>query len=471
MLGSAEAQQKIFFGTRHLGMGNTGIGGSADGLAVHYNPAGMAFSRSWDFELPLATIDLGLEGDLIAKLDRIGDLIDETASTQADLENGVTVQPADLGKYLGLYLYEVAGLADLTQGAAVQATAGPAFRWKNWGVSVSGFGNGGVSAEIDLANGIGLTPVDWDDVIPSDPAACQGSAFCLDFATQLFDATAPLSKRLTMQQAELLANAAGTRLEGSQVAQQFLIDIVTSTAEGGSTLVDNGSGSLTAGIVFAQVAGSYSHKIRDNLSVGGNLKYMTGETWLSFVDIADINQGKDLIDDLFDSDVTRRDSAFGVDIGVMWRPASRWSLGFVATNVNSPSFEFEGGRSYDLDPSFRVGGTWAPLSWFNAALDFDLNEMDSNVIPGFGYRYVNAGVEFLAGRWVAFRLGGFTNVASDNSDPSITAGLGVGIGKFELSLAGAASTASTQLNVGDDEESFPNGASVALQLAWRAAKP
>jgi hypothetical protein len=154
----------------------------------------------------------------------------------------------------------------------------------------------------------------------------------------------------------------------------------------------------------------------------------------------------------------------------MWRPASKWSLGLVGTNVNSPSFDFNGDRSYDLDPAFRVGGAWAPLSWFNAALDVDLNEVDSSVIPNLGYRYVNAGVEFLAGRWVAFRLGGFSNLASNDPNPSITAGLGLGIGRFELSLAGAASTTSQDVNVGDDDTSFPSGASVGLQLAWRASK-
>ncbi len=92
------------------------------------------------------------------------------------------------------------------------------------------------------------------------------------------------------------------------------------------------------------------------------------------------------------------------------------------------------------------------------------------MIPGLDYRYINAGVEFLAGRWVAFRLGAFSNVASNDPDPSITAGLGLGIGRFELSLAGAASTESTNVNVGDDDKSFPSGASVALQLAWRARK-
>jgi len=471
VIGSAEAQQKLFFGARHLGMGNTGVGGSVDGLAVHYNPAGMAFSQSWEIQLPLATVDLGLEGDLIGRLDGIGDLSDsiENANIQERLDGiGAPVTRAELSEFLALYLYEVAELSGSTQGAELQGTGGPAFRWKNWGVSVSGFGNGGASATIDLTNGIALTSADFQTAIPNPgPDACGGEPFCEGFATELVAAG---MGQLDQLRAEEIAAAAGPQLQNSEVAQDLLLGIVRNTVQGDGTLATNGSGSLTAGIFFVQVAGTYSHKILDNLSVGGNLKYMTGETWLDFVQIEDIADGETLVEDLLDSNNTKSDSDFGVDIGVMWRPAPKWSLGLVGTNVNSPSFEFDGGRSYDLDPSFRAGGAWAPLSWFNAALDVDLNELDSGVIPGLGYRYVNAGVEFRAGRWVALHLGAFTNVASDDQDPSITAGLGLGIGRFELSLAGAASTGSTDVNVGADDKSFPSGASVALQLAWRAAK-
>lgn len=477
--GSVQAQQKLFFGTRHLGMGNTGIGASADGLAVHYNPAGMAFSPSWDFELPLATIDFDMEGDLISRLDGIGDLSDavEDANIQERLNgNGAAVSREEMAQLLGLYLYEVAELSGSTQGAELRGTAGPAFRWKNWGVSISGFADAGASATIDLTNGIALTSETFDIAIPNpDPTgACStefsGSdlTFCESFAGDLEIAG---MGELDDLQAEEIAAAAGADLQDSPVAQTLLLNIVSQTAQGGTTLGENGSGSLTAGIFFGQIAGTYSHKILDTLSVGGSLKYMVGETSLTFVQIEDIDDGEELVEDLFDTENTKSDSAFGIDLGVMWRPTPKWSLGLAATNVNSPSFDFEGGRKYDLEPSFRVGGTYAPVRWFNAAMDVDLNEVDSNVIPGLGYRYVNAGVEFMAGRWVALRLGGFSNVASEDAAPSITAGLGLGIGRFELSLAGAASTESTDVNVGDDDESFPNGASVAVQLAWRAAKP
>ena len=471
-IGSAQAQQKLFFGTRHLGMGNTGVGGSVDGLAVHYNPAGMAFAGSWDIQLPLATIDLKMEGDLIARLDGIGDLSDsiENANIQERLNgNGPPVTSAELSEILSLYLYEVAALSDSGQGAILAGSVGPAFRWKNWGVSVSGLANGGAGVTIDLANGIALTSDTFQTAIPNpDPnGACAMNPFCEGFATQLVTAG---QGQLDLLRAEVIAAAAGAELQGNQVAQDLLIAIVENTASGDSTLAENGSGSLTAGVFFGQVAGSYSHKILDNLSVGGNLKYMTGKTSLTFIGIQEIQDGRDLVDDLFDSNNTESVSAFGVDLGVMWRPAAAWSLGLVGTNLNSPSFDFSNDRSYDFNPLFRAGGTWTPVKWFNAALDVDLNKVDSELLPNLEYRFVNAGVEFLAGRWVAFRLGAFDNTASDNSDPSITAGLGLGIGRFELSLAGAASTGTTSINVGDDHQSFPNGVSFGLQLAWRVGR-
>jgi len=467
----AEAQQKFFVGARHLGMGNTGVGGSSDGLAVHYNPAGMAFTPSWDFQLPLATVDVDLQGDLISRLDEIGDLSDsiESANIAERLNGiGVPVTQAELSQYLELYLYEVAELSQSDQGVVLQGSAGPAFRWKNWGVSLSVFGNGGAGATIDLSTGIALTSADFQTAIPNPVAdACAGEPFCEGFATQLVAAG---NGQLDQQRAEELAAAAGPQLQGNQVAQDLLLNIVTNTTQGDTTLADNASGSLTAGIFFSQVAGSYSHKILDNLAIGGNLKYMTGKTSLTFLTVQQISDGETLIEDVFDTNNTKTVSDFGLDVGVMWRPTPKWSLGLVGTNLNSPSFDFNNGRSYDLDPVFRAGGTWAPTRWFNAALDVDLNEVESDVLPGLDYRYVNVGAEFLAGRWVAFRVGAFSNVAANNSDPSLTAGIGLGIGRFELSLAGSVSTATEEINVGADRESFPTGASVALQLAWRAGK-
>ena len=51
--GTANAQNRFFVGARSLGMGNTGVATSIDGMAVFYNPAGMAFNHGWDVQIPL----------------------------------------------------------------------------------------------------------------------------------------------------------------------------------------------------------------------------------------------------------------------------------------------------------------------------------------------------------------------------------------------------------------------------------
>ena len=74
----------------------------------------------------------------------------------------------------------------------------------------------------------------------------------------------------------------------------------------------------------------------------------------------------------------------------------------------------------------------------------------------FGYRYVNLGVEFLAGNWFSGWLGAYENLAADDADPVATLGLGFRGGRFEIALSVAVSTADIQLSTGEDDKTFPN---------------
>ena len=80
-----------------------------------------------------------------------------------------------MAQILGLYLYEVAELSGSSQGAVLQGTAGPAFRWKNWGFSYSVLGNGGVGATIDLNAGLALSALGFAG-LPAAPANSCGTA-------------------------------------------------------------------------------------------------------------------------------------------------------------------------------------------------------------------------------------------------------------------------------------------------------
>ncbi len=59
---SASAQNRYFVGARNLGMGSTGVGATSDALAVHFNPAGMAFNRAHLGIMRLAAIALIVTG-------------------------------------------------------------------------------------------------------------------------------------------------------------------------------------------------------------------------------------------------------------------------------------------------------------------------------------------------------------------------------------------------------------------------
>ena len=119
----------------------------------------------------------------------------------------------------------------------------------------------------------------------------------------------------------------------------------------------------------------------------------------------------------------------------------------------------------------RAGLAFRPFKWFNVAADFDLNEIDSQVIRNFGYQYANVGVEFLAGRWFSGWVGAYTNLAARSSDPTYTGGAGFGIGRFQISLALAASSNRITLSRNDEDDiSFPDALAGSFMIAWREKK-
>ena len=467
----AAAQARVFVGARNLGMGGTGVGGSTDALAVEFNPAGMAFAPSWEVELPLITADAEIDGDLFREIDEIQDLFDLKSldAIQADLDGG-TATDEDLQTVLRAFLYEVPDLAGTADGATLRAIAGPAFRWKNWGVSLIFVGDGGASATVDLEHALSLGSGGFDNAIPDPtPGACGGDPFCLGFAGELIAAS---GGTLDQDRAEVLVSAAGTDLASDAQAQALLVDIVEATAQGDDTLADNQSSALTVGIVVSQVAFTYSHQLLgEKLALGANAKWMRGETYARLIPISELQDGEDTFRDIFDGDSTASDTQLGLDLGVMYRPGPAWSLGLVANNVNRPAFELSQDLGeIEIDPLFRVGAAYRPCSWFGVAADLDLNEVDSGVVPTISYRYANLGFEFLAGRWFQGWLGAYSNLARSGAGPSVTAGFGIGLGRFTIALAGAVALEDAQLATGEDPASFPTAAAASLQLGWRPHK-
>jgi hypothetical protein len=469
--GTANAQGHFFVGARNLGMGNTGVATTTNGMAVHYNPAGMAFDHGWDLQVPLVTVDATIGGDLFDRVDQVQDIFDSSRLGEIqDRFNNGTASSLDLQAALDAFLYALPDLELSQQGGNVRAYSGPAFRWKNWGVSAGFLGNGGADATIDLQNGLNLGSLGFAGAIPNPtPNACAGDATCLGLASDLIAAS---GGTLDQDRAETLVAAAGSALSDNQQAQDILTRIVQETAAGGDLLADNQTGVLTSVIGAVQFAGTYSHMIiEDKLSVGGSLRLMQGRVERGLTSVANFEAGDEAFDNIFDS-ITEREgntsTEFAVDVGVMYRPTPKWSRGLSGMSLNGPSFTLPGDApDFDIDPAVTIGGAYRPLRWFNVAMDFDVIEVDSGVIPDLGYRYVNLGVEFLAGRWFSGWLGGYENLALENGDPVLTLGAGFRAGRFEIALSGALSTQETKLSSGEDDKTFPNAAAASITLSWQ----
>jgi hypothetical protein len=194
---------------------------------------------------------------------------------------------------------------------------------------------------------------------------------------------------------------------------------------------------------------------------------MRGRTFSNGTRVAELVPDDDF-DDYFDDDNERTDTELGLDLGLMYRPSERWSFGLAADNVNGPEFDLADQRSvYRLKPLLRAGAAWRPLRWFNAALDLDLNAVDSQVVRGLEYQYVNGGVEFLLGRWFAGRVGACHNLGATNSKTVLTGGAGFIFKRFSIELALGLSPERTRIETGPDPDTVPRSVAASLQFNWR----
>ena len=90
---SSEVQaQRLFVGSRNLGMGNTGVASTTNGLAVHFNPAAMAFAKSWDLHVPLITLDAQIG---LVVWEHPTKFFGQRAGARAKLQYRFTVQVTD----------------------------------------------------------------------------------------------------------------------------------------------------------------------------------------------------------------------------------------------------------------------------------------------------------------------------------------------------------------------------------------
>ncbi len=156
------------------------------------------------------------------------------------------------------------------------------------------------------------------------------------------------------------------------------------------------------------------------------------EASLSNYDLADVAEN------------SNGNTMFNVDAGALWFYGP-FRIGFAATDLVSRDIETEtissvvSGNStisyqYQMRPHYTVGAGIV-ADYFTLSVDYDLNEKERYVGLDDNTQMIRVGAELDILRQLKLRAGYYKNLAYDNTDGTITAGIGLSpLNLFELDI-------------------------------------
>ncbi|HWP35250.1 MAG TPA: conjugal transfer protein TraF [Thermodesulfobacteriota bacterium] len=192
---------------------------------------------------------------------------------------------------------------------------------------------------------------------------------------------------------------------------------------GGGSLEANASWLHNRGLGLLGIPLSYGRPVGlgalGTLGLGASVKALVGRVYLSEVRIFALDSG-DIVQAI--RETYRDSSAFGVDAGILWRPAGWLAVGVVGKNLNAPTFEAPAGPELALEPAVRAGLAVSPRPWLAVLADVDLTENET-ALAGYRSRHLGGGLEIRPAAWFGVRAGAYTNLAERDIGPVLTAGL------------------------------------------------
>lgn len=187
------------------------------------------------------------------------------------------------------------------------------------------------------------------------------------------------------------------------------------------------------GLEARQAAVSYAYAFADKtFAIGVTGKIIQGA---AYNNLTNLQGGSD--PSLFNNfGMAKISTAYGVDVGAMYRPSSWLRFGVVGKDLNRPSFDAPGGLQYKLDPQVRGGVAISPWSTMTITADMDITS-NQTLVPGLKSQVLSIGMEqTLLSEFLSFRVGTYKNVKDAGSIFTPTAGLGIRIYTFRLDIAG-----------------------------------
>lgn len=248
-----------------------------------------------------------------------------------------------------------------------------------------------------------------------------------------------LANRLNRPGASLSASgAAGLYFKGHFGEHAFgfnVSDVATSggfisrpvTATGAGPITVDGQMALR-GLEARQAAFSYAYAFADKtFAIGITAKAIQGAAYSGSATI----NGQDVtLSDNFGK--SKLSTAFGVDVGAIYRPASWLRLGIVAKDLNQPEFDAPDGTKLKIVPQVRGGVAVNPYSSLTLTADMDVTS-NKTFVPGLKSQVLSVGLEqTILNEFLSLRAGAYKNVQDAGSTITPTAGFGLRVFAFRM---------------------------------------
>jgi F plasmid transfer operon protein TraF len=275
---------------------------------------------------------------------------------------------------------------------------------------------------------------DLENFDPNDPNLAANIAKAQDIANRINRPGATVS----------LNASAGLYLKGHLGEHAFGFNISDVATGGGfvstpAGVTNNGTSvSLTGSMALRalevrQAAFSYAYAFSDKMfSIGVTGKFLQGAAYNGSTTLSG---GTDVsITDNFGK--ATLSTAFGIDVGAIYRPSSWLRFGVVAKDINQPTFDAPGGGELKLSPQVRGGVAVNPYSSLTLTADVDATS-NKTFVPDVKSQVLSLGAEqTIFSEFMSLRLGAFKNMKDAGTPFTPTAGLGLRIFAFRMDVGG-----------------------------------
>lgn len=483
--------------SRSKAMGNAGVATVEGAGASYLNPANLAAGSTQMFEFlgagfgfgATAFVDVGVEGDTIATLDRISDLYNELnfEATQNALNTGAATA-TDIQNAI-LILNEIRKLNEDGHGVFANAAAGFDFRMGNIGVFGRYVAFTGADPFADLSAGADSAFSSLDQatffgqfVDAGGPASSGGILLSADLVAAGLFGDADLggtddNDELALQ-SEL--SLGGTALDDPATRQAIVLatQAMLAGAAAADTLFFNDSGIEFRAVIMQEVGVAIGVPIPilpmlSSFRVGIALKEVIAETFVERITLQEIEDGADIVDEIKKrlDENRERVNKFNIDAGLAISPIPWLTVGFSAKNLLPMEFEFEEPSLVDkleVRPQYKLGAGLSLMGMLKVSADLDLKELDMDQIGGLDTQLLSGGVEFGIGV-VSVRAGAFGNLAAEDTNPVYTFGVGVGFAGLTLDINGQLATEKIKIeseSATTDELEIPSRLSLSASLGF-----